>query len=83
VQVGVGRDFTRIAYDWRQMSRDYAKILKGMPAWTADWGRTNRVLVGPFDDQADAKAFEAKLKKAGREGAFMWLSAEGQAVDPL
>jgi cell division protein FtsN len=41
------------------------------------------VLVGPFDDQADAKAFEAKLKKAGREGAFMWLSAEGQAVDPL
>ncbi|WP_068092594.1 SPOR domain-containing protein [Novosphingobium rosa] len=83
VQVGVGRDFKRIAYDWRQMSRDYAKILKGMPAWTADWGRTNRVLVGPFDDQADAKAFEAKLKKAGREGAFMWLSDEGQEVDPL
>ncbi|WP_206241484.1 SPOR domain-containing protein [Novosphingobium terrae] len=83
VQVGVGRDFKRIAYDWRQMSRDYAKILKGMPAWTTDWGRTNRVLVGPFDDQADAKAFEAKLKKAGREGAFMWLSDEGQEVDPL
>jgi Flp pilus assembly protein TadD len=83
VQVGVGRDFKRIAYDWRQMSRDYAKILKGMPAWTADWGRTNRVLVGPFDDQADAKAFEAKLKKAGRDGAFMWLSDEGQEVDPL
>ncbi|MDE1916060.1 MAG: SPOR domain-containing protein [Sphingomonadales bacterium] len=83
VQVGVGRSADRIAFDWRKMTRENPKLLAGQKAWTSNWGRTNRVLVGPFDDEADAKAFLVKAKKAGLDDAFMWLSAEGQEVDEL
>jgi hypothetical protein len=83
VQVGVGRVPARIAYDWRRMTREAPKLFAGRKPWTSDWGRTNRVLVGPFDDEDEAKAFVAKAKKAGHDDTFMWLSANGQAVDPL
>lgn len=83
VQVGVGRSDDRIAFDWHRMTRENPKLLNGRKVWTSDWGRTNRVLVGPFDDEADAKAFLTKAKKAGLDDAFMWLSAEGQEVDEL
>jgi tetratricopeptide (TPR) repeat protein len=83
VQVGVGRSADRIAFDWRRMTRENPKLLAGRKAWTSDWGRTNRVLVGPFDDEDEAKAFVTKAKKAGLDDAFMWLSPDGQAVDAL
>ena len=83
VQVGVGRSDARIAYDWHKLTRENPKLLGGRKAWVSDWGRTNRVLVGPFDDEDEGKAFVAKAKKAGMDDAFLWLSPEGQAVDPL
>jgi len=83
VQIGVGRDADRVAFDWRKMTRAEPELLKGRKASMAEWGRTSRVLVGPFDDEGDAKAFNDKLHKAGYEKAFVWNSPEGQAVDPL
>ena len=83
MQVGVGRHADRVAYDWRKLNRDEGKLFKGKSASIANWGRTNRVLVGPFDSQDAADAYAAKLKKGGHDDAFVWVSPEGQAVDPV
>ena len=83
VQVGVGRNAERIAFDWRKLQKAQPKLTKGRQAWTSDWGRTNRFLIGPFDDEAAAHAYVEKLKRAGDDDVFVWDSPEGQAVDPL
>ena len=83
VQVGVGRDVGKMPFDWRKLNREEPELFKGRKPFTSEQGRTNRMLTGPFDDEAEAKAFVAKLKKAGNEGAFMWLSPAGQAVEPV
>ena len=83
MQVGVGRDVGKMPFDWRKLNREEPELFKGRKPFTSEQGRTNRMLTGPFDDEAEAKAFVAKLKKAGNEGAFMWLSPAGQAVEPV
>ncbi len=83
VQIGVGRDVDKMPFDWRKLNREEPELFKGRKPFTSEQGRTNRLLTGPFDDEAEAKAYVAKLKKAGQEGAYMWISPEGQAVDPV
>lgn len=83
VQIAAGRDNERILYDWRKMQRTEGELFKGQKPSVSDWGRTNRVLVGPFDTEAAAKAFNEKAHKAGHEGSFVWISPAGQVVDSL
>jgi hypothetical protein len=52
------------------------------PGWTASWGKSRRLLVGPFDDMKTAKKWEADFRKAGGDG-FAWKSAEGEVIDKL
>jgi tetratricopeptide (TPR) repeat protein len=83
VQVGVGRDTDRIAFDWRKLTRDAPDLFKAHKLFVSEWGRTNRLLVGPFETEAAAKAYNDKLHKADREGTFVWTSPAGQVVDSL
>ena len=83
VQVGVGRDTDRIAFDWRKLTRDAPDLFKAHKLFVSEWGRTNRLLIGPFDTEAAAKAYNDKLHKADREGTFVWISPAGQVVDSL
>jgi len=83
VQVGVGRDAERLSFDWRKMQRDDPELLKAQKPSISDWGRTNRLLVGPFETEAAAKAFNDKLHKADHAGTFVWVSPAGQVVDLL
>lgn len=83
VQIAAGRDNERILYDWRKLQRAEAELFKGQKPSISDWGRTNRVLVGPFDTEAAAKAFNEKAHKAGHDGSFVWISPAGQVVDSL
>lgn len=83
VQVGVGRDNDRILFDWRKLQRSEAELFKGQKPSISDWGRTNRVLVGPFDTEAAARAFNEKAHKAGHADSFVWISPAGQVVDSL
>jgi cell division septation protein DedD len=83
LQIGVGRDTDRLAYDWRKMLRDEGELMKSRKAFVTEWGRTNRLLIGPFDGEKAADTLVAKLKKAGHDGAFVWTSPTGQVVDPL
>jgi hypothetical protein len=50
--------------------------------WVASWGRTNRLLIGPFASFTRAKSVESKLKSAGAD-AFAWQSDAGEVVEPL
>ncbi|WP_394658169.1 SPOR domain-containing protein [uncultured Novosphingobium sp.] len=83
VQIGVGRSMDAIAFDWRRFVKENPALLKGRKASTNDMGRTNRILVGPFETQKAASAFVAQAKKADFAGAFVWSSTAGQVVEPL
>jgi len=82
VQVGTGRNVGALAFTWRGLAKDNPQLFRGRSALTSDWGRTNRLLTGPFPSESAAQAFVAKLKKAGLD-AFEWLSPAGQVVDDL
>ncbi|HWU04207.1 MAG TPA: SPOR domain-containing protein, partial [Novosphingobium sp.] len=83
VQVGVGRDTDRIVYDWRRLTREEAELFKGRKPFVTEWGRTNRLLTGPFETEAAAKAYNDKLHKGDHGDSFVWISPAGQVVDPL
>lgn len=82
-QVGVGRDTSRFAFDWRRLLRENPELFKGRKGFFSDMGRTNRLITGPFDTEAEAKAYVNRLHKGGLEDAYVWISPAGQAVDPV
>ncbi len=82
VQLGVGRDKSALAFDWRKMTRASADLFKAKKGWTTPWGQTNRLLIGPFESQAAANTFLKELKKTDTD-AFVWTSPAGQAIDAL
>ena len=83
VQVATGRDRKALAFDWRRMVKEDAAVFTGRKGFTSAWGQTNRLLTGPFETEAAANAFIAKLKKAGVDGSFLWTSPAGQVVDAV
>jgi len=82
VQIGVGRDRKALATDWKRYLRQVA-ALKGRSGYVSDMGRTNRLLVGPFDSAAKAGKFVADLRGSELDGAYVWTSPAGQVVDTL
>ena len=82
VQLGVGRDPGALGFTWRGLAKDNPALFKGQSPSMSDWGRTNRLLAGPFASDAAAEAFLGKARKAGLD-AFVWTSPAGQIVDPL
>ena len=81
-QIATGRSKSALAFDWRRMTRDSEKLFRGKSPYVAKWGRTNRLVTGPFASEKQAEAFVEKLKKAGFD-SFTFTSDEGQPVDPL
>jgi hypothetical protein len=81
VQVGTGRDISALAFTMKGLRKSYASLAE-RDAWTASWGRTNRLLVGPFASFDKAKEYEERLKKGGAD-AFAWKSDAGEDVDRL
>jgi tetratricopeptide (TPR) repeat protein len=79
VQVATGRDVDALAFDLRRLRRTYSDALGDLGGWTAEWGATRRLLVGPFKKPDDAKAVVAKLTKSGGD-AFLWQSEAGEEV---
>lgn len=83
VQVATGRGKKALALDWNKLVKADPAVFKARKSFTSAWGQTNRLLTGPFETEAAAKAYVAQLKKAGVDGPFMWLSPAGQVVDAL
>lgn len=83
VQIAAGRNKPALAFDWRKFAKEDPAAFKGQSPYVTQWGQTNRLLTGPFASAKAADAYLAKVKKAGRDGAFVWTSPAGQVVDPL
>lgn len=81
VQIGTGQSISAMGFTLRGLRKKYDSIA-AKDAYTAVWGRTNRLIVGPFPSFEKAKAFEATLKKAGAD-AFAWRSDAGEEVSSI
>lgn len=81
VQVATGRDAGALAFDLRRLKKTYAP-LADQDGWTAEWGATRRLLVGPFAKAEDARALQNALRKAGAD-SFVWQSEAGEVVTAL
>lgn len=81
VQIGTGSDRGALAFTLKNLRRKYDDVAP-QDGWVASWGRTNRLLIGPFASFARAKAVESKLKTAGAD-AFAWQSDAGEVVERL
>jgi Flp pilus assembly protein TadD len=81
VQVAAGRDVDALGFDIRRLRKTYTS-LASLDAWSAEWGATRRLLVGPFVTPAKARAVESDLHKAGSDG-FVWQSDAGEVISPL
>lgn len=82
VQVATGKKIDALGFDWRRISREGGAALAKLKPHTARWGETNRLLVGPLDNRDKAQALVRELKGKGLD-SFLWLSDEGEAVQPL
>jgi Flp pilus assembly protein TadD len=82
IQVGTGRDKAALAFSWKSIQRDNPELFRNKSPAISDWGRTNRLLVGPFETEAAANSFFARLRKE-KVDSFIWTSPAGQVVDPL
>jgi Flp pilus assembly protein TadD len=81
LQVGVGQSKPALGFTMRGLRKKYA-ILAKQDGWSASWGRTNRLLVGPFASFTRARELEADLKKDGAD-VFAWKSEAGEEVEKL
>ncbi|EPR08763.1 sporulation protein [Sphingobium indicum IP26] len=81
LQVGTGANKGALAFTMKGLRKKYAS-LEPQDAWVASWGRTNRLLVGPFSSFTRARTLEDKLKAAGAD-VFAWKSDAGEVVERL
>lgn len=81
VQIATG-EAGALGFDYRKWAKKSPDLFKSTSGWTSAWGKTSRLLVGPFTDQKIAKKWEADFKKAGGDG-FMWKSENGVVVTAL
>lgn len=81
LQIGIGANKSSLAFTLNALRKKYDS-LSAQDGWSASWGQTNRLLVGPFPNFARAKALEDKIKAAGGD-AFAWKSSAGEVVERL
>jgi Flp pilus assembly protein TadD/cell division septation protein DedD len=82
VQIAAGRKIDALAFDWKRLSKAGGAALAKQQPYTAKWGQTNRLLVGPLASREKAEALVRELKKKDMN-VFLWLSDEGEEVQPL
>lgn len=82
VQVATGSDAVGLGYDYKRMAKKFSVLFAAREGWTAPWGKTRRLLVGPFPDMKAAKKWEADFRKAGGDG-FVWQSEKNTEVEKL
>lgn len=82
VQLGIGRNVSAFAFDWRKRVREAGGLLDGIKAWRVPATGTNRLLAGPFGSADQANEMVTKLKAAGVD-ALRYTSDEGEEVVPL
>ncbi len=82
VQVATGKKIPALAFDWRRIAREGGAPLVKLKPFTARWGETNRLLVGPLDNRDKAQALVRTLKGKDLD-SFLFVSDEGEVVQSL
>lgn len=82
VQVASGKNKGDLPRAWAGVKTKAPALLGKRTPYTAPVGATNRLLVGPFEDGADARAFVNKLNAAG-VSSFPWTSDPGEDVEKI
>ena len=82
VQVATGANAKALATDFGKFAKKSPALFKGKSGATTEWGKTRRLLVGPFKDRKAAQDWLGDYKKAGGDG-FLFNSEAGQSVDPI
>ena len=84
-QVATGGDAKALAADLKRLRAKH-KVLGKLGGVTSPFGKTRRLVVGPFESMKDAKAFEGKAKGDGLDG-YVWVSPRrlrrGAAARPM
>lgn len=81
LQVATGANKGALSFTLNGLRKKYPELAQ-QDAWIATWGRTNRLVVGPFSSAARAQALEKSLKAAGAD-VFTWRSDAGEDVTRL
>lgn len=81
VQVATGAE-AALGFDYRRFAKKSPELFKGKEGWTSVWGKSSRLLVGPFPDAKAAKKWDADYRKAGGN-SFVWNSENGTVVKKL
>ncbi|MBA4747772.1 MAG: SPOR domain-containing protein [Sphingopyxis sp.] len=82
VQVAAGANQSALQTDFGRLTKKYPAEFKSQKGAIAEWGRTRRLLVGPFASAKAAATWLAAYKKAGGD-AFQWSSEAGEVVTPV
>jgi hypothetical protein len=82
VQIAAGANARALATDYGKFAKKNPDLFKGKSGGMVEWGRTRRLLVGPFKDRKAAQDWLADYKKAGGDG-LPFNSEAGQSVDPV
>jgi Flp pilus assembly protein TadD len=82
VQIATGGDAAGLGSDFRRMAKKNGALFANREGWTAVWGKTKRLLVGPFADMKAAKKWEADFRKSGGDG-FVWQSDKSAEIEKL
>ena len=82
VQVAGGANKDDLDKAWAGVKKKAPELMRGHSPSTTPLKATNRLLVGPFKDDADAQAFVNKMSAKGLSG-FTFKSSKGQKVDKI
>ncbi len=79
VQIATGANRAGLPGTWKKLQGDAPKTLAGQSAASVPFKSTNRLLVGPFKSEAEARALVNKLSKEGKS-ATAYTSESGQEI---
>lgn len=79
VQIATGANEAGLPLTWKRLREKAPDALKGLQASSVPFKATNRLLVGPFKTQADARKVVNALSKAGIS-VFTFTSEAGQEI---
>ena len=82
VQLAASQNKAAFPAEFKRLKAKAPDLFKGKSAWTAPSRASNRLLVGPFETDKEAREFVNGLSKASIE-SFSWKSEAGQAVEKL
>lgn len=82
VQLGIGRNISAFAFDWRRRVRDAGGLLDGMEPYRVPARGTNRLVTGPFTSADEARELINNLRAAGVD-AIPFTRDDDEEVVPL